>query len=88
MRNNRLKFKTAGKLPINLEEFIELYPGLIKENRRMSTRNRLDLRTRKPTSYAQKSPGSLVQAGNGMWKIYNQNTKADDERGDKLYIYI
>ena len=26
LRNNRLKFKTAGKLPIILEEFIEYTP--------------------------------------------------------------
>ena len=34
-KKNRLKFKTAGKLPINLEEFIVYTPILIKENRRM-----------------------------------------------------
>ena len=45
-RNTRLKFKTAGKLPIIVEEFIEyIYPNLIKENRRMSTCNRLGLGT-------------------------------------------
>ena len=45
LQMNRLKFKTARKLPIILEEFIEIYPNLIKENRRMSTCNRLDLQT-------------------------------------------
>ena len=44
-RNNQLKFETAGNLPIILEEFIEIYPNLIKENRKMSTYNRLDLQT-------------------------------------------
>ena len=43
--NNRLKFETAGKLPINLEEFKEYFPNLIKEKRRMSTCNWLDLQT-------------------------------------------
>ena len=43
--------KTAGKLPIIQEEFIEedrrrrRYPNLIKENRGLSTCNRLDLQT-------------------------------------------
>ena len=37
LRNNQLVLKTAGKLPTILEEFIQLYPNLIKENRRMST---------------------------------------------------
>jgi hypothetical protein len=45
LRNNRLKFKIAGKLAIILEEFIEYTPNLIKENRRMSTCNRLDVQT-------------------------------------------
>jgi hypothetical protein len=43
--NNRLKLKIGGKLPIILEDFIERYPILIKENRGMSTCNRLDLQT-------------------------------------------
>ena len=30
-RHNRLKFKNAGELPIILEEFLELYPNLVKE---------------------------------------------------------
>ena len=34
-----------------------MYPGLIKENQRMSTCNRLDLQTQRiSTDYAQKSP--------------------------------
>ena len=41
LRNNRLEFKTAGKLPIILEVFIEY--AITKENRKMSTCNRLDL---------------------------------------------
>ena len=46
LRNNRLKFKTSGKLPIILEEFIEEYtPNLINENQRMSTCNQLDLQS-------------------------------------------
>jgi hypothetical protein len=38
LRNNRLKFETARKLPIILEELYRIYPNLIKENRRISTR--------------------------------------------------
>ena len=45
LRNNRLNFKTVGKLPVILEEFIEYTPISIKENRRMSTCNLLDLQT-------------------------------------------
>ena len=46
LRNTRLKFKTiAGKSPIILEGVYRLYPSLIKENRRMSLCNRLDLQT-------------------------------------------
>ena len=46
LRNNQLKFiKNTGKLPIILEEMIEYTPNLVKENRRMSTCNRLDLQT-------------------------------------------
>ena len=45
LRNIRLKFKTAGKLPTILKEFIEYTPNLIKENRRMSTCNQLDSQT-------------------------------------------
>ena len=61
LRNNRLKFKSAGKLPIILEEFIEYTSNLIKENRRMSTCNWLDfVNTRISTDYAKKSPQSLV----------------------------
>ena len=45
LRNDRLKLKTAGKLPIILEESIEYTSILIKENQRMSTCNRLDLQT-------------------------------------------
>ena len=41
---NRLKFKTAGKLPIILE-FHRIYPNLVRENRRIWTCNRLDLQT-------------------------------------------
>ena len=37
LRNNWLNFKTAGKLPIILEEVIEYTPALIKENQRMPT---------------------------------------------------
>ena len=46
LRKNRFEFKGAGNLPSILEEFIEYnIPILIKENRRMSTCNRLDLQT-------------------------------------------
>ena len=45
LRNNRWKFKTAGKLPVTLRGIYRIYPNLIKENRRMSTHNRLDLGT-------------------------------------------
>jgi hypothetical protein len=45
LRNDRLKFETAGILPIVVEEYIEHAPNLIKEHRKMSTCNRLDLQT-------------------------------------------
>ena len=44
LRNNRLKFiKTAGELPIIVDEFIEYTPILKKENGKMSTCYWLDL---------------------------------------------
>ena len=47
LRNNRLKFRASGKLPIILEEFIEYTPILIKKNQNMSTKfNWFDLETR------------------------------------------
>ena len=45
LRNNLLKFKTAGKWLIVLEEFYRIYPNLVQKHRRMSTYNRLDLQT-------------------------------------------
>jgi hypothetical protein len=46
LRNNRVKIETGGKSPIVLKEFIEEYtPLTIKENRRMTTCNQLDLQT-------------------------------------------
>ena len=45
LRNNWLKFKAAGKLPIVLRGIYRIYLNLVKENRRMSTCNRLDLQT-------------------------------------------
>ena len=43
---NLLKFKTAGKSPIILEEFIKEYPPhLLKETPRMSRCSQLDLQT-------------------------------------------
>ena len=44
LRNNRLKFKTARKLPIILGGSYRIYhPNLIQESQRISTCNRLDL---------------------------------------------
>ena len=44
LRNNRLKFKTSGELPIVLEEYVEEYTlNEWKQHRKMSTCNRLDL---------------------------------------------
>jgi hypothetical protein len=63
LRNNRLKFRIVGILPIILEECIyRIYPNFVKENRRMSTSNRLDLQnTRISTDgYAQKSPRTVL----------------------------
>ena len=52
LRNNRLKFTTAGELPIILEEFIGIYPNLITENQRLSTCNPVGLaNTRISTDY-------------------------------------
>ena len=45
LRDNQLKFKTAWNLPIILEEIDRIYPYWLKENRRMSTCNMLDLQT-------------------------------------------
>ena len=45
LRNNRLKLKTTGKLPIVLEEFIEY----------------TQIKKRISTGYAQKSPRTLSQ---------------------------
>jgi len=47
LRNNRLKFKTAGKLPIISEEFIEYTPisSNIGKTEDVSTCNWLDLQT-------------------------------------------
>ena len=41
--NNRLKFETAEKLPMILEEFCRIYPKFKEENWRMSACNQLDL---------------------------------------------
>ena len=43
--NNQLEFETAGKLPIDVEEFHRIYPILITENQRMLTCNWLDWQT-------------------------------------------
>ena len=43
LRNNRLKFKSAGKSPVIIEEFIEYTPIQERKTRRMSTCNQLDL---------------------------------------------
>ena len=45
LRNNRLKFNTAGNLPIIFRGIYRIYFNLTKKNRRMSTCNRLDLQT-------------------------------------------
>ena len=46
LRNNRLKFKTAFmKITDHCREIYRILPNLIKENRRMSTCNRLGLQT-------------------------------------------
>ena len=41
--NNRLKLETSGGLPITLEEYMEYTLNEWKQNRKMSTCNRLDL---------------------------------------------
>jgi hypothetical protein len=58
--DDRLKFRTAEKLLIILRGIYRIYPNLTKENRRMSTCNRLNLQTlgSQPV-YAQKPPLSL-----------------------------
>ena len=45
MKNNRLKFKTLEKLPINLEKNLRIYLKLIKKNQKITTCNQLDLET-------------------------------------------
>jgi hypothetical protein len=57
-----MKFKDCRKITDRFRGIYGMYPNLIKENRRMSTRNWLDLpNTRISTDYAQKSPPSLVK---------------------------
>ena len=43
LRNNQLKFKTAWKITKRFRGIYRIHPKLIKENRRMSTCNWLDL---------------------------------------------
>ena len=46
LRDNRSKFKTAGKLPVmHFGGIYRICPNLMKENRRMWTCNRLDVQT-------------------------------------------
>ena len=45
LKNDLLKFKTAGESPIHSEGIHRIYPNLMKENQRMWTCNRLDLQT-------------------------------------------
>ena len=45
LRNSRLKFKAAENHRSFLKNYSRIYPTLMKENRRMSTCNRLDLQT-------------------------------------------
>ena len=44
-RNNRLKFKTVGKITDHFRGIYGIYPNSIKEHRMMWTCNRLDLQT-------------------------------------------
>ena len=64
LRNNRLKFETSRTLAIILEESIEYTLNeWKKQNRKMSTFNRLDLESLGswPTLYALKLPRTLVR---------------------------
>ena len=46
LRNNRLRFKTSGELPITLEELMEYTSNQYRKTEgSMSTCNRLDLQT-------------------------------------------
>ena len=62
LRNNRLKVKTLGKLPIILEEFIENMPQINKaKTERCQHVNRLDLGSAGiSTDYAQNPPRTMT----------------------------
>ena len=74
LRNKRLKFKTSGKLPISLEEFIEYIPNLMKENR-----NWLDLQTlRSQPAMPKICPITCVCTSNSTIKhVQNPNRKSE-----------
>ena len=62
LRNNWLKFKTSGKLPIISRGIYEIRLKLVKKNGKLTTCNRLGFgNTRISTNYAQKSPRTLFR---------------------------
>jgi hypothetical protein len=64
LRNNRLKFKTAGKLPVVLEELVEYAPPFYREKLKMSTMEPVGLgSTGMSTDYAQKSISARTLEG-------------------------
>ena len=58
LRNNQLKFKRSGKLPIIFRGIYRLYLKLVKKTRKVTTCNWLD--TRVLTDQAQESPRTLI----------------------------
>ena len=62
-----------------------IYPNLIKENRRISTCNRLDFaNARISTDYVQKSPRSLIATTKGVTQII-KNPRVELEK-DSIYL--
>ena len=88
LKNNWLKFTTAGKLLVVYEESLEYIPNLIKDNRRMSACNRLDLQTlgSQPVACLQrhaKMENFYHATHPGVHSIVKLNTTCD-----KKYIYF
>ena len=79
VRNHRLKFKTAGKITNRFRVIQRTYPNFVKENRRMSTRNRFDLQTHSDLNRfsTQKSPRSLWQLQSSLNHTSPSSTKLD-----------
>ena len=85
LRNDQLKFKTAGKLPIILEESVEYTPNLIKENRTMSTCNPVGLANTRSQSTM---PGSLDRIRQLLQCDLKVSLKAWLQKGPESQLHI